>query len=165
MRARVGLALALWDANLREEAVTHAEALLRLNPNDNQGVRYVLLNWLQLLGRNPEAEVLLRQYKGDGSAAWSWSGALAVFRKRGDCAAARKALARAADANGHVADYLLRRRKPPKKQPEYVTIGSAEEAADVVDACAGTWVATPGAIDWVAAVLRSPGGRATRTPK
>ena len=42
MRARLGLALQLWTAGRRDEAVTHLQDMLRLNPNDNQGVRYTL---------------------------------------------------------------------------------------------------------------------------
>ena len=41
MRARLGLAQCLWALRRREQAIGHCRALLRLNPNDNQGVRYV----------------------------------------------------------------------------------------------------------------------------
>jgi tetratricopeptide (TPR) repeat protein len=37
MRARHGLAQALWDKGLRDETMTHYPDMLRLNPNDNQG--------------------------------------------------------------------------------------------------------------------------------
>ena len=39
MRARAALAETLWALGRREEAVEHQRELLRLNPNDNQGVR------------------------------------------------------------------------------------------------------------------------------
>src|SRR5262249_8050642 len=39
MRARLGLAHALWTAGRRDEAVRHLQDMLRLNPGDNQGVR------------------------------------------------------------------------------------------------------------------------------
>ena len=42
MRARAGLAACLWQLGEREEAVAHYRDMLRLNPNDNQGIRYTL---------------------------------------------------------------------------------------------------------------------------
>src|SRR5947209_17096120 len=42
MRARLGLAHALWTAGRREAAVRHLQDMLRLNPGDNQGIRYTL---------------------------------------------------------------------------------------------------------------------------
>src|SRR5262245_8594464 len=42
MRARQGLAFSLWKAGRRDDAVGHLQDMLRLNPNDNQGIRYTL---------------------------------------------------------------------------------------------------------------------------
>jgi tetratricopeptide (TPR) repeat protein len=41
MRARLALAEALWSAGRRVEAAEHLGEMLRLNPGDNQGVRYI----------------------------------------------------------------------------------------------------------------------------
>jgi hypothetical protein len=49
MRARLGLAHSLWTAGRRDEAVRHLQDLLRLNPHDNQGVRYTLAGFLLFL--------------------------------------------------------------------------------------------------------------------
>ena len=46
MRARLGLAQCLWESGQRAQAVEHYAEMLRLNPNDNQGVRYLLLGGL-----------------------------------------------------------------------------------------------------------------------
>jgi tetratricopeptide (TPR) repeat protein len=155
MRARFGWALALWDTGREEEAIAAANEMLRLNPNDNQGVRYIVINWLQWLGRDAEADRLLRAYKDDCRAEWAWSVVLAAFRRHGDSATSRKALARASEANQHVAPYLLGRKKPPRNLADYVTVGEKDEAAAYVDATAETWGATPGALEWVAAALNS----------
>src|SRR5262245_39259464 len=40
MRAREGLASKLWTMGRRDEAIKHLQDMLRLNPGDNQGVRY-----------------------------------------------------------------------------------------------------------------------------
>jgi hypothetical protein len=52
MRARLGLARSLWTAGRRDEAVRHLQDMLRLNPNDNQGVRYTLAGFLLFLDRD-----------------------------------------------------------------------------------------------------------------
>jgi hypothetical protein len=63
MRARLGLAQTLAALNLAGEAEQHDRALLQLNPNDHQGVRYVLLAGLVRAGRDDETMALLRQYE------------------------------------------------------------------------------------------------------
>ena len=59
MRARFALAQALYQAGRRDEAIAHGRELLRLNPNDNQGVRYLLVHWLLETKRSDDAEALL----------------------------------------------------------------------------------------------------------
>jgi len=157
MRARHELALALWRAGDREEAIGHYQDMLRLNPNDNQGIRYLLIDALLELGREAEAAALLKRYKEDGSAAWAWSGALLAFRRSGNSAAARKALARAVDANRHVPAYLLGKRRLPRKLPDFIGMGDEDEAAAYVHGAAGTWAAQPGAKAWVAEALAITG--------
>lgn len=46
MRARHGLALCLWEAGESKKAIEHYTEMLRLNPGDNQGIRYVLAGCL-----------------------------------------------------------------------------------------------------------------------
>ena len=65
MRAKLGLAQTLWDIGRREEAVAHYRDMLRLNPNDNQGVRYQLSDCLLDLEQHDELEQLLHQYQGE----------------------------------------------------------------------------------------------------
>ena len=52
LRARLGLAHSLWAAGRHDEAVGHLQDMLRLNPHDNQGVRYTLAGFLLLLDRD-----------------------------------------------------------------------------------------------------------------
>ena len=83
MRARLGLANSLWTAGRRDEAVLHLQEMLRLNPGDNQGVRYTLAGFLLFLDRDSDLVHLLQQYKED-SATWAYSKALLAFRQHGD---------------------------------------------------------------------------------
>ena len=83
MRARLGLAQCLWSLRRQEEAVGHCRELLRLNPNDNQGVRYVLSSYLCELGRDDQWQQLLAQYPDDASAEWHFGRALLAYRRAG----------------------------------------------------------------------------------
>src|SRR2546430_10453841 len=106
MRARFGLALALWTAGRRDEAVAHLMDMLRLNPGDNQGVRYTLAGFLIFLDRDEDLDRLLQHYD-EGSAAWAYTRALLAFRRHGDTPEARQMLREARKTNRHVPAYLL----------------------------------------------------------
>ncbi|MEJ2708201.1 MAG: hypothetical protein P8074_11355, partial [Anaerolineales bacterium] len=73
MRAMEGLANCLWRIGRKEEALqTYDEALI-LNPNDNQGIRYVLAGLLLDLNRYEELEDLLDEYTDDWTAVWQYT--------------------------------------------------------------------------------------------
>ena len=50
--------------------------MLRLNPNDNQGVRYSLAGFLLLLDRDDDLARLLEQFAHDDMTAWAYTKAL-----------------------------------------------------------------------------------------
>ena len=84
MRARAGLADSLWAAGRHREAAEHCREMLRLNPNDNQGIRYRLASMLLDLERHDELNELLKSYEEDGAAEWAYTRALLAFRREGD---------------------------------------------------------------------------------
>src|SRR5579883_1276888 len=67
MRARLGLADCLWAMGREEESIGHCKALLDLNPNDNQGVRDILLSRYLASGNDEGAARLYRQYPDERS--------------------------------------------------------------------------------------------------
>src|SRR5205823_5537025 len=105
MRAREGLAFNLWTAGRREEAIAHVQDMLRLNPSDNQGLRYTLAGWLLYLGRDDDLARLLEQYPDEGTAAWAYTRALLAFRQGGDTPESRKLLKAAKKTNKYVPAY------------------------------------------------------------
>src|SRR5262249_41762739 len=123
LRARQGLAHALWAAGKRPEAVEHLRAMLRLNPSDNQGVRYTLAGFLLFLDRDDDLARLLGQFPEEGSATWAYTKALLAFRRGGDDAEARRLLKDAVRCNRHVPAYLLGRKFPPAEPPGYYSPG------------------------------------------
>ncbi len=149
MRARLGLAFSLWSAARRNEAVEHLRELLRLNPGDNQGVRYTLAGFLLFLDRDDDLDALLRQFPDEGSATWKYTHALLAFRKHGDTPESRQLLERAKRANQYVPDYLLGRKFPPEERPDYYSPGHESEAIEYLSGFMVCWKDTPGAIHWV----------------
>ncbi|MCH8204071.1 MAG: hypothetical protein IID09_02855 [Candidatus Hydrogenedentes bacterium] len=153
MRARAGLAQCLWEAGDREEAVEHYWEMLRLNPNDNQGLRDLLMPYLIELGRDEDAEKLFQQYKEDSMAAWMYSRALLDFRSQGDCPVADKSLKAATEENQHVLAYLLGRKKMPRELPGFYGFGDENEAVLYVYGNEAAWHASAGAIEWASSKL------------
>ena len=148
MRALDGMANTLESLDRTDEAIGHYRELLRLNPNDNQGVRDVLIACLLETGRIDEAETLWKQYKEDGAAVWRYARALITFMQKGDCAAAKKQLADAIEKNPHVPKYLLGDEDIPPLRSKYV-LGSEDESALCADTLEDAWDKTPGALDWL----------------
>jgi tetratricopeptide (TPR) repeat protein len=81
MRARRGLALALLKLGEEEQATEHFRAMLKLNPGDNQGSRYLLLG--SLLRRDDIAALKARlaDYADEWSAHWLRTRALVACRE------------------------------------------------------------------------------------
>lgn len=150
MRARASLADCLWEMGEKEEAVDHMVGLLRLNPNDNQGIRSILTPRLLWLDRLSEAEKLLSDYEEDMFAQWCFDQALLLYLKEGsDAAEAKTAMQKALKTNPYVADYLLENKKLPKSIPNGYTLNSKEEAYFYVLYAAETWKAKKGALIWL----------------
>jgi tetratricopeptide (TPR) repeat protein len=149
MRARAALAETLWALDRREEAIEHQRDLLRLNPNDNQGLRYRQAEWLLLLERYDELDELLAAYEDDAAAAYVYTKTLASFRREGDPLNARKLLAEARESNPHVPGYLTGRKVLPKRLPDSIGFGDESEAIDYAADSAALWAIVPGAVAWL----------------
>ncbi len=147
MRARLGVADALNAIGRTEEGIEHYRDLLRLNPNDNQGVRYALLPALVAAGCDVEAARLLKEY-GEESAIWAYAQVLLAFRLSGRTEAAARELRAALRINPHVPE-LLASDSPIPRPPQYAP-GSFEEACIAVEELRGAFQGTPGAVDWIA---------------
>jgi tetratricopeptide (TPR) repeat protein len=150
MRARAGLAQSLWDHGRHDDALAHYRDLLRLNPNDNQGIRYVLAARLLELGRDHELAALLKEHEDDGRAFMIWTRALFVFRTDGDGPKSRRALAQALESNPHVPAYLLGDKPIPRELPDYTGLGDESEAMCWVAENIKAWEATSGGLAWLA---------------
>jgi tetratricopeptide (TPR) repeat protein len=156
MRARQGLAQCLWEAGRREEAAAHYQEMLRLNPNDNQGVRYSLATLLLDMDRDDDLRRLLTQYEDDALAEWAYTKALVAFREGGETAQANRLLAQAVKVNKHVPAYLLGHKELPHDLPPHISVGGNDEAASYAVGNRRAWLNTPGAISWLRKTLNVP---------
>lgn len=149
MRAREGLAACLFVLGEHEAAMEHYQDMLRLNPDDNQGVRYSLLRCLMGQGDVDAAEDLLQQYEDEASAFWLFAQALVAFIRQGDSPEARRRLDEAMEENPHVVPYLLGQRRMPRTLPDYIGFGDKDEAVACVAEFGDVWSNSPGALDWL----------------
>lgn len=156
MRARLGLAMTLWSLERLEEAAQHMDAMLELNPNDNQGIRQLYITLLLELNDNKGMEKLLKQFPDDWSAYWKYGQALYEFRKKGAGGKADELLSDAISYNPHVPPFLLGKKKLPKQHSvPYYSPGDENEAMDYVVDGIRPWSKTEGALEWLDDLLRA----------
>lgn len=148
MRALHGLADCLWSAGRRDQAFERYLELLRLNPTDNQGVRFELVPKLIEMGRDTELRTIFDQYDDEAPSSL-FSRALFEFRSEGEGPNADSLLRDAIDANRHVAKYLTGQRITPSESPGSYQLGSDEEACIYALNASGAWKSVPGAIAWL----------------
>jgi tetratricopeptide (TPR) repeat protein len=155
MRALHGQAEVLWELRRHAEAAAIFREMLRLNPGDNQGVRYSLLQLLLELDRIDEARALIAQYEDEYSSTWLYTQALIAFRQAGDSPASQRALKEALKQNPHVPLYLSGQKRIPNRLPDYLEPGEETEAIDYAVGHLNDWRRTPGAVEWITSQVGS----------
>ena len=160
MRARGQLAEVLHHAGRTEEAVAEWEAMLELNPNDNQGVRYLLLaSYLALQRLDGAARLFAKFEECPWNTVFAWGRVLERWLAR-DNAGAVSALAVARKQNAHTEAYLKGRRRLPKNLPEAYAPGSKDEAVCFAETLLQAWGRYPEALQWLAKQsAKSSGGK------
>lgn len=159
MRAKHGLAMALIALGQRREAVAHLAEMLELNPDDNQGARYTLLECYMADRDDKAAQQLLGRYSDEASAWFAWSAALLTFRRSGAGADSDAAMAVAMESNQYVPAYLTGKRKMPKRLPDSYQHGEPDEAQLYASGAALAWNVTEGALGWLTARTMKPPAR------
>lgn len=146
MRACHGLAATLREAGQPNEAIAQYQEMLRLNPEDNQSVRYEIIPLLLMHDREAEAVKLLERYCEE-TAFWHYMKSLIEFRFTGRSPKSKKALRSAFQANKHVVP-LMQSDDPPLL-PDSYALGSPEEAAICVRGMVEVWSETEGYVEWM----------------
>lgn len=160
MRAMEGLAGCQWRLGNKVKASSIYRKMLDLNSGDNQGIRYLLVLLLLDMNKDQEIEELLNEYVDEISAVWLYTQALLLFRKSGKSTPANNALETALERNPHIPPYLTGKIRIPLELPPYIGLGDENEAISYAAEHINYWRRTPGAIEWLKAVLdnNSTGG-------
>lgn len=147
MRAKAALADALWESGNFYPAMAHCREMLKLNPNDNQGIRHLLTNYYLELEMVDDLTLLLDDYSGDVRPFLQYTRALLAYRQSSPDA---DDIAKAAiDSNRHIPGLLSKCRLQPKSNSGYITLGGMDEAIYYVNNNIKPWIRTPGAIEWI----------------
>ncbi|MDR0912982.1 MAG: DUF6398 domain-containing protein [Methanobrevibacter sp.] len=123
-------AMMLWDKGEKEKSIKQLEYLLDLNPGDNQGVRYILINRLIELNKLTEAEGLIELFDEEYSAEWAYSELLLNIKQKEDEEYIKHLYDEAIEVNKYVVDYLIGKKKLPKMAPQFYSPGDESEAEE-----------------------------------
>ncbi len=147
MRARYELADLLRLTGRISEAIRHFEAMLELNPNDNQGVRDDLLGCYLETGNLEGARRLFQEYE-DRSAVFSWGRVLERYLS-GNQEAAMLALKQARKDNPYVNGYFTGKKRLPPDLPATYSFGGEDEAVVCAEKLLRAWWRHPHAVQWL----------------
>lgn len=114
------------------------EEMLELNPNDNQGVRYILIDCYLTKKLYQKGSHLLELNKDDSMAVFNWARVLYAYATEGK-AAAEKALEPAMEQNEYVLLYLSGKKRQPRYLPECYSPGDETEAIFCADTLKESW--------------------------
>jgi len=145
LRAMLGLAYVRTQLDQVDEAIAGYQDLLRINPDDNQGVRYLLLPLLIAGGQDDDAKGLIAQY-ADEEPLWPYARALLAFRKEGDTTGPRRTIRKAIRQAPYIAEVLL----GADEIDDMATGLGEEDAFFFADILQSAWEASEGALDWLA---------------
>lgn len=149
MRALEGVARCQWILGKKRESLKNYQKLLELNPSDNQGIRYILIDLYLSYKDDKALQKLIRQFQGDWSAVWLYTRALLAFRKRGESNEANKILSDAMEQNPFVPDYLIGVKRIPARIPTTIGWGDEREAVSYAGDHLNYWRETSGAVEWL----------------
>ena len=148
MRARCCLAGELEKLGRYDEAVSHYEAMLDLNPMDNLGVRYHLMGCYLLRHQLGGARWLFESSPDEYSAVFAWARVLERHLSE-DLPGARDALAVACEVNTHVQAYLTSRKRMPRHLPAHYSPGEVTEAIICASILKPVWKHHKAALAWL----------------
>jgi hypothetical protein len=148
MRAKAAYADALHQLGYTMVAIREYEKLLELNPNDNQGIRYVLFGAYLEEDKWEAAARLLKRYE-EPTANGLYNKLLLELYKNGFSANAVKFLTDAKKVNPHVIPFLSGKKKIPMFRPEGYRLGDESEAIIYADDHFQLWEKIEGLQKWL----------------
>jgi tetratricopeptide (TPR) repeat protein len=147
LRLYQGYGLSLMKMGQSEKALEVFENMLAMNPNDNQGVRGLVVECNFGLNRPEAVLALCDRYRTDGMEQLAYGRPLALFQL-GRIQEAAKALRRARKFLPLIAEELVKttHKRPDGWNEERITLGGKDQAYDYWKEHGKYWQDTPGAI-------------------
>ncbi|MDR0911295.1 MAG: tetratricopeptide repeat protein [Methanobrevibacter sp.] len=124
--------------NREEEAMEVFELMLELNPGDNQGIRYDLINSLLYFNKLDELMELIDEYDEE-STQFLFSKLLCAIKSKKDKDIIENYYLNARNENPHVAPLLLNKIKYPKNFPTYYSPGDINEGVIYIAESIKNW--------------------------
>ena len=149
MRAKAGVAGCLYAKNRVNATIEVYREMIELNPNDNQGVRYLLATILLSKKDLSDYESFVKKYEGEDSALWHYNNALYHFKKMGKSAKSDGELMKAYKFNPYVMEFMLGLKELPEEMPQFIGRGDENEAVAYIFDAIHTWGKTDGALNWM----------------
>jgi tetratricopeptide (TPR) repeat protein len=149
MRAKMGYAEACTSMENTSEAIKHYKELLELNPNDNQGVRDLLLLAYLETGDWKNGAALINKYKNDNTASFNYNRMLIEYGLHGLSVKLKSLLKDARKQNPYVHGYLLAKKRIPRQTPEYIGFGDDREAVIYAQIHHHLWHRKPELLHWL----------------
>lgn len=163
LKAKACLAERLFLSGYFEVAILHFREILEWNPSDDMQVRQMLLAAYLIQNQLKNSAYLLREYKGDWSAAWYFCKAFHRYKLMGDNSASRRSLIKAFHRNLWVPIFLFglldtRQLELDKASPEQdmiFKVGSKSEAMACIRIIAPAFYQDPEMVEWVWKILKA----------
>ena len=131
--------LLFWQNNEKDKAINQLKYVLKLNPRDDQGVRYVLLAYLLELDMIEDAQSLMLSYGDDYSTYWSFCELLLDIKKQEDSAIIEMEFGMCVECNEYVVPYLIGDEKIPSDAVGSYDDGDRNEAIFYVQSAGDAW--------------------------
>ena len=131
--------LLFWQNNEKDKAISQLKYVLKLNPRDDQGVRYVLLAYLLELDMLEDAQSLMMNYGDDYSTYWSFCELLLDIKKQEDSAIIEMEFGMCVECNEFVVPYLIGDEKIPSDAVRSYDDGDRNEAIFYVQSAGDAW--------------------------
>lgn len=131
------------------DTLPRLQAVLRLNPNDNHGLRDLVVNRHLENGDDKDALAAIAKYPDDIAPALCFGKVLALYRL-GELPLATAALKAANQQNRKIVKFLLPANKAQPKSSAYgVEVGGDDEASLYRRDMREVWQSVPGAMAWL----------------
>jgi len=130
LRAKAGRVRVFIYMKKYKEALTECEDILRLNKDDNMGMRYILINLYCYLKEFDKLEKVIKDFNED--AAYVLFPQTIMYYKQGNMEKVKEYLKLLNESNQYIINMLIGKEKMLNEIPKYYSLNSKEEAFFII---------------------------------